>query len=396
MSEGIESEGLRREFFDRFPGAVSLPSEVRVVRSPGRVNLIGEHTDYNDGLVLPAAIDREILIAFAPSDDRRVELELFATSDRRGFDLAALGPPQDAWIDYVAGMAWAMAEAGAPTAGFRGLLESDLPPGAGLSSSAALELAAAWALSDGSPPTLGAMELARTAQRAENEYVGVRCGLMDQFAVAHGVADSALLFDCRSLDWRAVRLPAGTALVVCHSGVRRSLEGSAYNERRADCERAVATLSAIEGPTARSLRDVDRAMLDRHRDRLDATAYRRALHVVEENERVIETVQAFEAGDLAAIGRLFAASHASLRDLFEVSSEALDSLVAIAGEVEGVVGARLTGAGFAGCTVNLVRHDAVSSFRAAIEREHPARTGLTPTVLEVQAADGAGLVGPPA
>jgi galactokinase len=364
--------------------------EAAVVRSPGRVNLIGEHTDYNDGLVMPVAIDREIRLAWVPSGDRRVEIELLATGERGGFDLDAIGPATGAWIDYVAGVARALETAGARTLGFRAVLASDLPSGAGLSSSAALELAAAWALSGGRP-ALPSMDLARLAQGAENEYVGVRCGLMDQFAVVHGIAGSALLLDCRSLAWRPVPLPQGLRVVVCHSGARHSLARSAYNDRRADCERAVARIAEREGPSIRSLRDVDDGMLERNRDGLDAIAYRRARHVVDENARVTATETALHAGDLDAIGRLFAASHASLRDLYEVSSDALDSLVEIANDVDGVVASRLTGAGFAGCTVNLVDPGAVEAFRMAVEREHPRRTGLTPLVLVVEAADGAGL-----
>jgi galactokinase len=375
---------------DRFPEARGGP--VHVVRAPGRVNLIGEHTDYNEGLVMPAAIDREIRVAFAPTTDGRVEVALLQTGERRGFELDAIGGPSGTWIDYLAGVAWALQAAGQSLVGFRGVLASDLPSGAGLSSSAALELAAAWALHGGAPPSLPPMDVARAAQRAENEFVGVRCGLMDQFAVSHGVAGSALRLDCRSLHWRPVRLPPDVMLVVCHSGARRSLEGSAYNERRADCERAVEALAAADGSHVRSLRDVDDAMLERNRQHMDEIAYRRARHVVDENERLLATERAFEDGDLTAVGRLFAASHASLRDLYQVSSDALDSLVAIAAEVDGVVAARLTGAGFAGCTVNLVRPAAVGAFREAVEREHPRRTGLTPRVMEVRAAAGAGFI----
>jgi galactokinase len=366
--------------------------DVAIVRSPGRVNLIGEHTDYNDGLVMPAAIDLEIRLAFVPTNDRRVEIELLDSGQRLGFDLDAIGDPAGTWIDYPAGVAWALVASDQPVHGFRGVLASDLPAGAGLSSSAAFELAAAWALSGGEPPVIPPMALARVTQRAENEYVGVRSGLMDQFAVSHGIAGAALRFDCRSFDWHPVRLPREVALVVCHSGRRRSLEGSAYNDRRADCERAVETIARAEGPQIRALRDVDPAMLERNRDALDDTAFRRARHVVEENVRVADTERALEVGDLDTVGRLFAASHASLRDLFDVSSEALDSLVEIAASVEGVVASRLTGAGFGGCTVNLVARQSVAAFRDAVGREHPRRTGLAPRVMVVDAAQGVGFI----
>ena len=386
-----DAQDLSRRLTERFRErhrAVATDAEVRVVHAPGRVNLIGEHTDYNDGFVLPAAIDRGITIALVPTTDRRVELTLDDTGETDGFELDAIGDRRGAWIDYVAGTAWALQEAGAPLVGFRGLLASDLPTGAGLSSSAALELVAAWALSGGSAPALQPMHLAQTAQRAENAYVGVNSGLMDQFAVTFGRADHALLLDCRSLEHRPVPLPAGTTIVICHSGSPRKLAASEYNTRRAECERAVATLREID-PAVRALRDVTPELLEANRDRLDDVAYRRARHVATENARVLAVIDALEAGDLDAVGEAMGASHRSLREDYEVSSPALDALVEIAGAVEGVIGARLTGAGFGGCTVNLVRDEAVAAVRDAVFAEYPGRTGLTPRVFEVRAADGA-------
>ena len=388
MSAPIDPHDLARDLAAREPAAAADPGAIRVVHAPGRVNLIGEHTDYNEGFVLPAAIDLGITMALIPTDDRRVEVTLAADGSRDGFDVDEPGPRRDRWIDYLGGTAWAMAESGLPTRGFRGLLASDLPAGAGLSSSAAIELVAAWALAGGDRPTPDTMALARTAQRAENAFVGVQSGLMDQFAVAFGVADHALLLDCRSLEHRPVALSSGVRLVLCHSGVPRGLAGSAYNDRRAECDHAVAILRELD-PTIRSLRDVTPALLAAGADRLDDVAYRRATHVVAEDQRVLDTVGALEAGDLATVGASFAASHRSLRDDFEVSSPALDALVEIATAVPGVIGARLTGAGFGGCTVNLVRDEAVAALRAAVLAEYPARTGRTPMVLEVRAADGA-------
>ncbi|MEW5989990.1 MAG: galactokinase [Chloroflexota bacterium] len=374
-----------------FPEAAIHPSDVRLARAPGRVNLIGEHTDYNDGFVLPAAIGLAIDIAFVPVDDGRVQLVLAATGERATLDLAALGPRRGTWLDYVAGTAWALRDAGVPTRGFRGVLASTIPAGAGLSSSAAIELATAWALAGGERPGLDPMTLARTAQRAENEYVGVMCGLMDQFAVTMGRAGMALHLDCRTLAWHPVPLSPEVELVVCHSGSPRRLEASAYNARRAECARAVAAIAARE-PGVSALRDVGLDMLERHRDRMDEVAYARALHVVTENDRVAATERALGERDLDALGRLFAASHASLRDRFEVSSEALDALVEIAVATPGVIAARLTGAGFGGCTVNLVERGRADELRAAVDRDYAARTGLTPRVFVVDAVDGAGLV----
>lgn len=352
---------------------------VLIARAPGRVNLIGEHTDYNDGFVLPVAVDRALSIAFEPTDDRQVEITLAATGETSGFDLDAIGPRTGGWIDYVAGTAWAMAEAGLPLRGFRGVLESDLPQGAGLSSSAAMELASVLALSGGSEPPVDRMTLARIAQRAENEYVGVACGLMDQFASAFGVEGAALLLDCRSLEHRQVPVALDdVALVVADSGSPRRLDASAYNERRWQCE----TVAAMLGTD--SLRDVTLEMLDAAGD-LDPVLERRARHVIAESDRVIATVEAIEAGDLQAVGELLSASHASLRDLYEVSSPELDALVEIARSVPGVLGSRLTGAGFGGCTITLVRRESVGDLKTALSE-------LSPNVFEVRPSRGAELL----
>ena len=373
------------------PEVADRRSGVRVVRAPGRVNLIGEHTDYNLGYVLPAAIDLEIRIAYLPTDDGLVRLIRLDSGETDAFDTAADRPRSGSWLDYVAGTAWALREAGLPIGGLRGVVASTLPPNAGLSSSAAIELASAWAMLDETAPTIDPLRLARICQRAENGYVGVQSGLMDQFAEACGVADSAMLLDCRSLDWRPVPIPDGLALVVCHTGSARHLDGSAYNERRAQCQAAVDVL-AVDDPSITSLRDVTEAALAAAADRLPPVVRRRAEHIVAENARVLATVEALEADDRSAIGRLFAASHASLRDRFEVSSPELDAMVEIAVGVPGVVGARMTGAGFGGCTINLVEEGAADALRAAVERDYPARTGLVPRVLPVRAVAGAGRV----
>ena len=364
---------------------------VRVVRAPGRVNLIGEYTDFNLGLVLPAAIDLEVRIAYVPTDDRRVTLTRLDDGVSETFDLDTPQVRSGSFIDYVAGTAWALEAAGHAMTGLRGVIGSTLPSGAGLSSSAAIELASAWALMDETAPDVDPMTLARICQLAENEYVGVHSGLMDQFAEACGVAGAALLLDCRSLEWRSVPLPSDVALVVCHTGAPRRLDGSAYNERRAECDRAVAVIAA-DDPSVRSLRDVTLQHLAEAGDRLDPVARRRAEHVVLENERVATVVAALEVGDMATVGAAFAACHASLRDRFEVSSPGLDTMVEIAAGVPGVLATRMTGAGFGGCTVALVRPDAVAALRAAVERDYPARTGLRPMVLPVQAAAGASRV----
>ena len=368
------------------------------MRAPGRVNLIGEHTDYNDGVVLPAAIDLEIRIDLVPRTDRLVRLELAADGEMGELDLDAIGAPTGGWLDYVAGVALELIHAGLPIGGFDGRLSSTLPASAGLSSSAALELAAAWALMASAagfqPESVDRLALARCCQRAENEYVGVRTGLMDQFASSCGEAGCALLLDCRSLEYRPVELPVGLRLVVVETGAQRRLAASEYNQRRSECERGVAVLRA-RGEQVASLRDATLDMLDSAASDLGDVVYRRCRHVVGENARTLAAVRALETDDRIALGALFAASHASLRDLYEVSSPALDAAVEIATGTRGVVAARMTGGGFGGCTVNLVEPGATDALRDALERDYVARTGLMPKVRLVDAAPGAGLVRAP-
>jgi galactokinase len=367
-------------------------SEPRLVRAPGRVNLIGEHTDYNLGWVLPAAISVETWVASQPRVDRRVRLLSLQEQAAYELDLDAPGPARGEWGDYVAGVATTLAADGVALRGVDAVVDSDIPMGSGLSSSAALELAGAWTLSEGLPPASDAMRVAVLAQRAENEYVGVKCGLMDQFASANGRAGAALLLDCRSLEWRPVPLPSELTLVAIDTRSPRRLAASEYNARRKQCERGVALL-ARHHPNVRSLRDVTPQMLDEAAGLLDEETMRRCRHVVEENGRVLQAVAALEAGDLDDVGRLFAASHRSLAELYEVSSPELDALVEIAAAVPGVVGARMTGAGFGGCTVNLVRHSAVDALRASVTEHYPKRAGRAAGFYPVSAVDGAGVVG---
>ncbi len=358
------------------------------------MNLIGEYTDFNLGFVLPAAIGLEVWIAFVPWERPEVELSSVEMDETRSFSLDGLTPPESperSWIDYVAATAWAMAEAGLTVRGFRGVLDSTVPVGSGLSSSAALEMASSWALADPAAPRPEPSRMAVIAQRGENAYVGVNCGIMDQFASAAGKAGHALLIDCRSNTATAAAMPPNLSLVVCDTAAPRRLGSSAYNTRRAECEEGVRLIAEHE-PGVRSLRDVDAAMLERYRHLLPDVVARRCEHVVHENDRVLAAVAALEAGDLEAVRRLFAESHESLRDLFEVSSAELDVMVEISGQVPGVVASRMTGAGFGGCTISLVRPGAEEALRDRVMDLYPRRTGLDPRVYVVQAVDGAGPV----
>jgi galactokinase len=351
------------------------------------VNLIGEHTDYNDGFVLPVAIDRAMWIAFRPRDDRLLGLESLDTDSATALELDDLPTSKaGSWVDYVVGVAWALGEAGLrPTRGLEGMMSGDVPQGAGLSSSAALELATARALAAVSDLPWQPAEMAQLAQRAENEWVGVNCGIMDQLISAAGVAGHALLIDCRSLDTRAVPLPSDVAVVVLDTATRRGLVDSEYNERRARCERAAAQFGV------RALRDVDEHLFAERADTLDEVTRRRARHVVMENGRVLAAAEALGAGDAERVGELMTESHRSLRDDFQVSRAELDAMVEIALAEEGCYGARMTGAGFGGCAVALVARDAADRFASTVASHYEAGVGVTPAVYVCEASSGAGI-----
>ena len=354
------------------------------VRAPGRVNLIGEHTDYNDGFVLPMAIDRDISIAFCRRDDRLVRLWSLDFRQASAFLLDAITPdPSARWSNYIRGVAWALAQRGIALRGMDAVLQGEVPVGAGLSSSAALEVAAGLALLHSSGQSMPPADLALACQRAENEFVGNRCGIMDQFISALGRAGHALFLDCRSLQYQHVPLPIGHCIVVANSRVRRALVDSAYNERRAQCEEAARVLGV------KALRDTDEEMLQKASLGLVGAPYRRARHVITENTRVLRAVAAMRRGDAETLGALMDTSHASLRDDYEVSCRELDILVEIARRQPGCPGARMTGAGFGGCTVNLVEVDAVDAFVPALREGYLAATGLHAEVYVCDAADGA-------
>lgn len=359
-----------------------------LVRAPGRVNLIGEHTDYNDGFVLPAAIDRAVYVAASPTARNRIRCYAVQYGEEDGFDPQAIERSTERpWANYVRGVAAAVVSRGLNLAGADLLIHSDLPQGSGLSSSAALEVAVGYTLQLLNDFNLLGEELALLAQGAENSFVGVQCGIMDQFVVALGEIDHALLIDCRDLSYRAVPLPNDVRLVVCDSQVRRSLDSSEYNERRAECEAAVEHLQR-HLPQISALRDLSLADLHQQRHMLDERLYARAHHVVSENERTLAAVAALEAGDLPACGALMNASHRSLRDDFAVSIPELDLLAETAQQVAGCYGSRLTGAGFGGCTISLVAVEAVERFSEQVTLTYSRETGMEPLIYVGKAVDG--------
>jgi galactokinase len=370
---------VRRAFRAQFGGEPTV-----VVRAPGRVNLIGEHTDYNDGFVLPVAIDRSALVAADLRADRRVQIHALDLDAQTTFRLADVSPEagitrQNDWSDYPRGVAWALQAQGKALAGMNAVLTSDVPIGAGLSSSAAIEVAFAYAWQNLSDFALERADLALTCQRAENEFVGMNCGIMDQFISALGQAGHALLIDCRSLAHEPVPLPEGVSIVICDSMKRRGLVDSAYNQRRQECQMGVRRLQRHR-PDIEALRDVSPNDLARFGDDLPDPVGRRVRHVVHENARVHAFASALRRGDLPSAGVLMNDSHVSLRDDYEVSCAELDMLVEAAWAAPGVYGSRMTGAGFGGCTVSLVAEEAVKVFSGQVQATYESRTGLMPQI----------------
>ena len=367
-----------------------LGADVRFFRAPGRVNLIGEHTDYNDGFVLPAAIDREIVLGVLPRSDRQVILHSLDFTGSSSFSLDDIKHDAAApWSDYLRGVCSVLEATGYPLRGAEIIFGGDVPIGSGLSSSAALEVATAVAFLTLAGHNLPGEQVARLCQRAENEFVGTRCGIMDQFISALGKSGHALLIDCRSLEYRAIPAPTGARLVISDTSVRRGLVSSEYNTRRAQCEEGVALLQPVL-PGISALRDVSPEQLEQHQALLPEMVYRRCRHVVSEDARVLQAVSVMERGELAQLGELLNASHESLRDDYAVSCPELDIMVELARRQPGVYGSRMTGAGFGGCTISLVADQHANAFAAAVAPAYKTATGLDPQIYICTASAGAG------
>ena len=361
----------------------------RVYRAPGRVNLIGEHTDYNLGFVMPAAINLYCWVALSPRADRELHVRStnFESTVSVDLDNPHLTSRGD-WSDYVVGTALALEQHGCKIPGADILVSGQVPMGSGLSSSAAIEVATGYALLDVNHAIIDRTQLALACRHAENEFVGARVGIMDQFISSHGRANHALMLDCRSLDAKFLPIPADLILVVCNTGVRHQHAGGEYNVRRAQCEEGVRLLSTVL-PGTQSLRDVHAIQLEQRKHLMPELIYRRCRHVITENERVQRAAEALLLEDLTALGDLMAESHRSMRDDYEISCVELDTMVEIASLQPGLIGARMTGGGFGGCTINLVRTDAADAFKHAVAMEYQSRTKIYPDIYVLSASEGA-------
>mgnify|MGYP001765708180 CR=1 FL=1 len=357
-----------------------------IVRAPGRVNLIGEHTDYNEGFVLPMAIDRAVWIALRPRADRRVLVHSLDLNLSADFGLDSLARGENRWEEYIKGVAHELQLAHYHLTGWEGVLAGDVPRGGGLSSSAALEVATARAFASVSGFEWDALRIARIGQRAENNWLEVQTGIMDQAVSAGAKAGHAFFLDCRSLEYQHIPLPKDVAVAVMDTSTRRGLVGSAYNERREQCERAARFFGV------KALRDVSVDEFNergKKKDGLDELAWKRAKHIVTENARVLKAVEAMRADDVVTLGKLFNESHASLRDDFEVTNDALNWIVEAAQARPECLGARMTGAGFGGCAVALVRRDSAEAFAQAVGAEYRARSGKEAAIFVSEAGEGA-------
>ena len=361
----------------------------KIFRAPGRVNLIGEHTDYNDGFVMPAAVAFSTYVAIAARPDRKLVIHSEEFPGHFGFDLDHLPERRTgAWCDYALGVASVLRQRGHKLHGANLLVHGEVPIGAGLSSSAAIEVASAIALMSLDEIALPLPEVAQLCRQAENSFVGARVGIMDPFVSCMGKAGHALLLDCRSLEFQFVPIPSGIRLVVCNTMVKHELATGAYNTRRKECEEGVRYFQRWN-PTIRALRDVSLELLDQHIQDLSATIGKRCSHVVRENQRTLDAALALTEGDLARVGKLMRESHCSLRDLYEVSCRELDIMVETAEGLPGFCGGRMTGGGFGGCTLNLVREENAEDFAQRIAERYRQQTGISPQVYLCTAEDGA-------
>ncbi len=381
-------ENREKQLYDLFTG--KFGSKPIIVQSPGRVNLIGEHTDYNDGFVLPAAIDKTIVLAMAPNERKQIRL-IAADLDKKEFETAISDSYQQSdlgWPNYILGVVDQLQKAGFTVGGFDCVFGGDIPIGAGLSSSAALEGGVVSGLAEMFDIELSRMEMAKLGQRAENQFVGVQCGIMDQFANLHGKAGSVIRLDCRSMEYEYYPFERDDiAILLCDTNVRRELAASEYNIRRKQCEEGVEVLQKYD-PAVKSLRDVTEELLETHKDELDPVVYNRCRYVVEENRRVLDACDYLLDGDVHSFGKKMVESHAGLRDLYEVSCRELDVLVEATEEIDEVLGSRMMGGGFGGCTINLVQENEVDNVISRIKNHYVKQVDSSPEFYIAKISEG--------
>jgi len=371
---------ITRSFESIFQGKPTL-----IVRAPGRINLIGEHTDYNNGFVLPMAIEQSLWIALRPRTDRQVSIHSLDLKERAAFSLDRITKEGDTWIEFIKGVAWVMQNNDMVLTGWEGVIASDIPVGAGLSSSAALEIASLRAFAEVSKLRWDGLYAAQLGQQAENDWIGVKCGIMDQMVSSLAQLGRAFFLDCQSLKYDHIFIAPSLTFIVLDTTTRRVLHESDYNERRKECERAANLLGVS------TLRDATPDMLTQKRQALDEVSFRRARHVLQENKRVVEAVSGLMFGDGQLLGRLLNESHASLKDDFEVTNEALDEIVSLAREHKACFGARMTGAGFGGCAIALVGTRDVQPFIKFMSENYFQMNGQYPSILICSAGQGVGI-----
>ncbi|MGQ9631936.1 MAG: galactokinase [bacterium] len=385
----ISADEMRAIYLRTFGGDAR---GLKISRAPGRVNVIGEHTDYNDGFVMPVAIDRSVCVAARRRRDHTVNLYAADYDERTSFRLDSIEFDEEHfWANYIIGVADTMRKRGYSLGGADMIIKGDVPQGAGLSSSAAIEMATAKIFEELFNLKIDPVDMAYIGKSAENNFVGVQCGIMDQFISVLGRRNHALLIDCRTNEYDHIPLDPNFSVVMVNTTIKRELASSAYNERRRQCEEGVRILRR-HLPQIKALRDVSAEEFERYQGDLPEAVLKRCRHVITENARVIEAVEALKCGDMERLGKLMDQSHISLRDDYEVSCRELDVLVESAREIPGTIGARMTGAGFGGCTVNIVRKDHTQNFVRTIKDRYMSAIGLRAEVYVSEAVDGAQII----
>ena len=386
-TETNTAERIRKKYIEHF-GDDTSTEKFRLFRSPGRINLIGEHTDYNNGFVLPASVDKAVYFAISPRTDNQVVLYAVDLDETYIFSVEDISKPDQKWAYFQLGIIEQIYKKGLNIGGFQTAFGGDVPQGAGMSSSAALECCLLFALNEVFDLGLDRFSIVKMSQKAENEYVGVQCGIMDQFASGFGKKEAVIRLDCRSLEYEYFPFPMDEyMLVLCNTLVEHSLASSEYNTRRLECEMGVVILQKHH-PEIKSLRDATPALIEAHKDEMSDVVYRRCKYMTEEIERVQVACDFLTAGDLISFGKKMYETHQGLQHEYEVSCDELDFLVDQTSDEPSVIGARMMGGGFGGCTINLVKKDAVEAFEAKMKKAYDDKFQIKLPCYRVQITDG--------